>query len=237
MNLAIIDGFLGAGKTLGMSLLSLYFQSQSNCTLYSNYGLAGSKEFTHYEQFLDVAKEPSSIICLDEAHTDLDSRSSTTNVVKYFTHLIFYLRKLRCTLMLSTPSIENLDARVRLIANLYVMVSKDKKYFYYDMYDMQKLRHLKRYKIRQADAFSVAAKAYDTYNIVLPVEFPSEKKEFNEFLPILKKATNDYYSFRQDDSDALGTESPGEELTKFKLETPVFERNVIYLGGVEIEVI
>lgn len=204
MNLGIIDGFLGAGKTLGMTLLSLYFQEQTNmkngfhsCTGYSNYGVKGFKEFTHYRDFLDVARQHSSIICLDEAHSDLDSRNFSTNHVKFFTHLVFYLRKLRTTLFLATPSIDNLDSRVRSIANLYVHVSKDKKYFYYDMFDLQAGRHLRRYKILQDKAFEAAAKAYDTYNMVLPVEFPSDKKLFDEFVRELKVVSEDYYLSRR----------------------------------------
>jgi hypothetical protein len=193
MNLVVIDGYLGAGKTLAMTLLSLYFQELSGCALYSNYGVKGSKEFTHYKDFLRIAEEKSTIVCLDEAHTDLDARNFNTNAVKFFTHLIFYLRKLRCTLMLATPSIENLDSRVRAIANLYIQVQKDKKYFRYYFYDMQSGRFLKKYKIKQQDAFVCASMAYDTYNMVLPVTFPEDRKEFHEFLPILKQKSNEYY--------------------------------------------
>lgn len=204
MNLMIIDGYLGAGKTLGMTLLSLFFQKMletetknySTCTLYSNCGITGSKEFDNYKQFVDVAMQPSSIIALDEAHNDLDSRNFNTNSVKFFTHLVFYLRKIRSTLILATPSIDNLDSRVRAIANIYCMVSKDKKNFYYDMYDMQRLRHLKRYKIPKEIAFQAAALAYDTYNMVLPVEFPQERKEFLQFISELKQVNHDYYAVK-----------------------------------------
>lgn len=200
MNLVIVDGYLGAGKTLAMTLLSLYFQSLSNCALYSNYGVTGAKEFTHYQDFLKIAHESSSLVLLDEAHTDLDARNFNTNSVKFFTHLIFYLRKLRCTLMLATPSIENLDSRVRAIANLYIHVTKNKNYFYYDCFDMQAGKYLKRYRIRQADAFQAAAMAYDTFNMVLPVTFPEDRKEFHSFITELKATSNEFYL----NSDSLG---------------------------------
>lgn len=193
MNLAIIDGYLGAGKTLAMTLLALYFQEMSSCAVYSNYGVIGSKKFDHYEDFLSIAEEDSTIVCLDEAHTDLDSRNFNTNAVKFFTHLIFYLRKLRCTLFLATPSIDNLDSRVRSIANLYIHVSKDKKYFYYDFYDMQSAKYLKQYRIRQVDAFVCANLAYDTFNMVLPVEFPTDRVVYNDFVKVLKEKSNSFY--------------------------------------------
>jgi hypothetical protein len=206
VNLMVIDGYLGSGKTLGMTLLSLFFQEMvkeesagsTSCTLYSNCGIKGSKEFTHYSQFIDVAQQPSSIIALDEAHSDLDARNFATNAVKFFTHLIFYLRKLRCTLIMATPSIENLDSRVRAITNVYCMVSKDTKNFYYDMYDLQKLKHLKRYKIRKEDAFAAASLAYDTYNMVLPVEFPQDRNEFHDFVKALKAMNSDFYAVKGD---------------------------------------
>jgi hypothetical protein len=193
MNVLIIDGYLGAGKTLAMTILADYFRSRSGCALYSNYGIRGSKEFSHYTHFLDVANETSSIITLDEAHTDLDSRNFNTNAVKFFTHLVFYFRKLRTTLFLATPSIDNLDSRVRSICNLYCKVTKDKNYFYYTMYDLQRLKFLKRYKIPQAKAFRLAGTLYDTYNMVLPVEFPTERKEFNEFVKELKQTSEQFY--------------------------------------------
>jgi hypothetical protein len=208
MNLAIIDGYLGAGKTLAMTLLSLYFQEQSGCALYSNYGIKGAKEFSHYEDFLLIADEPSSIVCLDEAHTDLDSRNFNTNAVKFFTHLIFYLRKLRCTLMLATPSIENLDSRVRAIANLYIHVTKNKSYFLYDFYDLQSGKYLKQYRIKQIDAFVCASMAFDTFNMVLPVTFPEDRKEFTSFLSVLKEKSNEFY-LQLDEAERMQTPSAG----------------------------
>lgn len=213
MNLIIIDGVLGAGKTLAMTLLSEYFAGLSGCAVYSNYGIKGSKQFTHYRDFLQIAEEKSTIVNLDEAHTDLDSRNFNTNAVKFFTHLIFYLRKLRCTLMLATPSIENLDSRVRGIANLYIHVDKNRTHFIYDFYDIQSQRFLKRYKIKQADAFICAEMIYDTYNMVLPVTFPDDRKEFNSFVTELKHRSDDYYYLHSSLGEARQTPSVSAEPT------------------------
>jgi hypothetical protein len=201
MNLGIIDGYLGAGKTLAMTLLSLYFQEKSGCALYSNYGIRESKEFNHYEDFLKIADESSSIVCLDEAHTDLSSRDFNTNSVKYFTHLIYYLRKLRCTLLVATPSIDNLDSRVRGIAHLYIHVTKNKTHFLYDFYDLQSGRFLKQYRIKQKHAFICASMAYDTYSMVLPFTFPDDRKQFNEYLVRLKEKSDEFYVHQQEGED------------------------------------
>jgi hypothetical protein len=193
MNIVIIDGYLGAGKTLAMTILAQFFKELSGCATYSNYGVNGAFPFSHYKDFLHVAVQSSSIIMLDEAHSDLDSRNFNTNAVKFFTHLVFYFRKLRTTMFLATPSIENLDSRVRSICNLYCHVTKTKDHFIYELYDMQSMRYLKRYKIARESAYLLASQLYDTYNMVLPVEFPSERNEFNSFVKELKYTSESYY--------------------------------------------
>lgn len=193
MNVVIIDGIMGAGKTLGMTLLTTYFSLKSGCTQYSNYGIRGSKPFTHYRDFIDVAMQPSSVIALDESHTDLDSRNFNTNAVKFFTHLVFYFRKMRTTMFLATPIMETLDNRVRSVCNLYCRCSKDQNYFYYDMYDLQANRFLRRYKIKQELAFEIASQLYDTHNIVTPMEFPSDREEFKSLIHDLKETIDKYY--------------------------------------------
>jgi hypothetical protein len=223
MNLAIIDGFLGAGKTLAMTLLSLYFQELSGCALYSNYAVKGSKEFSHYHDFMSIADESSSILMLDEAHTDLDSRNYNTNAVKYFTHLIFYLRKLRCTIMLATPSIDNIDSRVRGIANLYIHVNKNRTHFIYEFWDIQSGRYLKTYKIRQEDAFICSALAYDTFNMVLPVTFPDDRKEFNSFVIQLKEKSNQFY-LQQVEGEGQRLPAAGTEPVTLDVQT-IYQNN------------
>ena len=54
MNLIMIDGYLGSGKTLGMSLKALQWQQKSGCTLFSNYGLKGSIPFTSFADFKNL---------------------------------------------------------------------------------------------------------------------------------------------------------------------------------------
>jgi hypothetical protein len=216
MNVVIIDGYLGAGKTLGMTILADYFRSLSHCAMYSNYGIRGSKPFSTFDDFLNVATEKSSLICLDEAHTDLDSRSFNTNAVKFFTHMVFYFRKLRTTLFLATPSIDTIDSRVRGICNLYVQVTKDKKYFYYTMYDLQRMKRLKRYKIPQDKAFSLAGTLYDTYNMVLPVEYPADRNSFNELVKKVKIVNEQFHSVGQRPPD-FGQANINRELEAISL--------------------
>lgn len=186
------EGIMGNGKTLGMSILAKYFQEQSGCTLYSNYGLVGSKPFTSFNDFLDVAVQPHSILCLDEVHNDIDSRDFNTNSVKYFSHIAFYLRKLNCTLMMTTPLFENVESRVRGVTNIVIPVQKDKKYYYYPIYDWQSMRFLKTKKIKKELAHNIAGSIFDTNAMVEPLEYPANRDEFKKLLSQLKDTRRDY---------------------------------------------
>lgn len=193
MNFMIFEGFLGSGKTLGASIFAKYYQERSGCVLYSNYGLKDSKPFRSLEDFKEIAKEKSSILVLDEAHMDLDARSFSSNHVKFFTQVSYYLRKLRCTLIMTSPSFSDLDSRIRNITNIYVSVTKDYSSFKYEMYDIQSKKYLKTMKINQADAFRVADRIFDTASMVTPVEIPAKKDDFTEFLNELKIISESYY--------------------------------------------
>ncbi|MGW9441003.1 hypothetical protein [Streptomyces sp. NPDC055607] len=196
MYVMIFDGVMGAGKTLGMSIMAQHFRQKSNCVLYSNYGLKNSLLFNNFQTFTEVAKQRSSIICLDEAHNDIDSRSATTNAAKYFSHMAFYLRKMRTTLFLSSPSIMNLDSRVRGVTQIYCSVEKRKDRFLYHMYDWQSERFLRTYRIMQDKAFGLAPLIYDTHKMVMPMEFPQKKEEFESIIQLLKETNDDYYAIQ-----------------------------------------
>lgn len=188
------DGVMGSGKTLGMSIRANYYKEISHVpvTIYSNYGLKGSKPFTSFEDFIDVCKQQTSIICLDESHIDISSRDFNANSVKFFTTIVFYLRKMRCTLMMTSPLFENVDSRVRGVTNLYTAVSKDKDYFLYETYDVQSMKFLEVKKIRQDKAKLYAQKIFDTNSMVTPLEYPKNREEFNDLLNRLKLANNEF---------------------------------------------
>lgn len=193
INIFVFTGFLGSGKTLGAVLYAKKYQALSGCALYSNIAIEGAKPFTSIEDFKEIAKETSSILLLDEAHMDLDARSFNTNHVKFFSQVSYYLRKLRCTLFITSPSFADLDSRIRGITNILAVVSKSKGYFTYDLYDVQSERYLRRYQMRQNEAFYVASNVYDTYAMVTPVTVPETKGDYKVFLDELKHISEDYY--------------------------------------------
>jgi len=193
MNLIMLDGIMGSGKTLGASLLALDLQQRSNCTLYSNNGLKGSKPFTKLEDFIDVCKQKSSVILLDESHVDIDSRNFNLNSVKYFTSIVFYLRKMRCTILLTSPLFRNIDTRVQDVTHIYIPVQKNKTHYIYPFYDWQTRKFLKEKKIQKEIAHSLGSQIYDTYSIVTPLEYPKDRTEFNQLLNDLKIENERYY--------------------------------------------
>src|SRR5699024_5077379 len=113
----------------------------------------------------------------------------------------FYLRKLRTTFIMTSPLFENLDSRIRSITNMLVVVSKDKKYFYYDMYDVQSNKFLKRKRVRQD--FSFKLNLYDTNGIVSPIVVPDTKKDFDLFLERLKQVSENFYVSKQSEGQAI----------------------------------
>lgn len=187
MHVVIVDGVMGAGKTLCMSILAKRWQAMTGCTLYSNYGLTGSKELTKFSDFIDVARQPSSIVCLDESHMDLSSRDFNANSVKFFTNLVFYLRKLRCTLFLTSPLFENIDSRVRQVTDIWVHAKKTNSHFIYDFYDVQNSHYIKSKKLEREVVSKIATGIYDTYAMVTPLEYPQKRDEYNLIFEDLKK--------------------------------------------------
>lgn len=196
MNLIMFDGVMGAGKTLGMSLKALHWQSKTNCTLFSNYGLKGSIPFTSFEDFKNVAVQPSSIICLDESHIDISNRDFNTNSVKFFVNMVFFLRKLRCTLMMTSPLFENIDSKVRAVTNVYIHVKRSGDYMFYDYYDVQNEKYVKTEMLNLTKISPYLEDVYDTYEMVIPLEYPKTR---DEYLNIFKevKALNKNYMLRQ----------------------------------------
>jgi len=198
MFLWVFQGNLGDGKTFGASVLAHYFQTRASAAgvdvdLYSNYGLKGSRPLDNYKHFYNVAKSPNSIGIMDEAHINLDSRLFSKGSNIYMTQFFFYFRKLHHSMFLTTPSIRNLDSRVRNLTNILVDCRKAGGAFVYHFYDYSGEKLLKRlylpsFKVREL----FACKLYNTDNIIRNVQFPSTERGFDEFLTKVIDARNEY---------------------------------------------
>lgn len=202
----MFQGNLGDGKTFGASVLAHYFKARAKkaackVDLFSNYGLKGSRELKHYSDFYDVARSENSIVLLDEAHINLDSRLFSRGSNIYMTQFFFYLRKLRCSLFMTSPNIRNLDSRVRQLTNILVDCHKRGGGFSYDIYDFSGEKLLKRlYMPPQIAREIFKVGLYDTHAIVRNVTFPSNERAFDDFLDKVVRARDE--AFRGDNQDA-----------------------------------
>ena len=187
MYLFIFDGLMGSGKTLAMSLLASYLEKMHDLVIYSNYSFYGSKEFSSFYDFLDIAKETKPVLLLlDEGHIDLDSGDFSTNAAKYFSHIFFYFRKLNCRLFITTPIFSNINTRFRALCSILVSCSVYSDFFIFNIFDVQRNIFLKQIKIYKKDVFIYSENIYDTNSIVAPIVFPSNKLEFTELLSSIK---------------------------------------------------
>lgn len=200
MYLWVFQGNLGDGKTFGASVLAHYFQSKAKAAgvpvdLYSNYNLKGSKGLDNYKDFYNVARSPNSIGIMDEAHVNLDSRLFSKGSNIYMTQFFFYFRKLHHTMFLCTPSIRNLDSRVRNLTNILVDCRKAGGSFIYNLYDYSGEKLLRRLYLPSVKVKQLfACKLYNTDNIVRNVQFPSTEREFDKFLTEIIVARDEFLS-------------------------------------------
>ena len=197
MELVVFTGNRGVGKTLGMSVYAEYLKRKTGCSVFSNYGLADAYDFYSFSDFKKVCKCGHSLVLLDECHNDIDSMDRSSSV-RYFSHIVFYLRKLNCTLFMTTPIFKNVSSRVRAVTDILVEVSKDNKFFFYDFYDVQRdFKHLKRLRLLKSLAFSLAGEIYDTRGIVTPLIYPEKSSDFISLLDEIKQGILHLNDFRE----------------------------------------
>lgn len=196
----VFEGNLGDGKTFGMSIIAHYYAAKmarrhNAIEIFSNYGLKQSEQLESYKDFYNVAQADGSIICMDEAHTSLDSRLFQKGSNIYLTQLFFYFRKLRASVFLTTPNMKNIDSRIRLLTNILVRCIKYPDGFSYTIWDYQGGRLLSRRFLPMAKAKQIFAMGlYDTNKMLTSIEFPGNERAFKEFLEKLIGINEDYNS-------------------------------------------
>lgn len=208
----LFQGNLGEGKTFGASVLAHYFAARAKklgvpVDLYSNYGLKGARDLMTYKDFFKVARSPNSIVVLDEAHVNLDSRLFGKGANIYMTQFFFYLRKLRCSLFMTTPNIRNLDSRMRMLTNILVVCNKWGGGFRYSFYDLQGERLIRTaYLPRHVAQEIFKCKIYDSHAIVRNIDFPSNERAFDSFLEKIVQIRREAFEEARDREDELISE-------------------------------
>jgi DNA replication protein DnaC len=167
-------GAMGSGKTLSMTYYA-YKYYKSGSTIFANYGLLFPHKDIDYEKIkaLDVEFQ-NSVLCLDEIHVFIDSRSSMSKVNKVVSYLITQSRKRNIILMYSTQHIGQVDLRLRSNTDYFISCKQIEQHR--KLYIVQSLvtwsgAHNKMY----LDASKVF-KLYDTHEIVNPFHDDDGKK-------------------------------------------------------------
>ena len=193
MHHIFFQGGLGAGKTFGMSMLAHYLKEQverqgGKIDLYSNYDLKAATEMLHYTDWYKVAESQGSICCWDEAHMAFSNRKWSKHSQEIATQVMMYTRKMQSVQMYCSPSINNVDSRIRQIVEVLVTMRKVKRGFKFYFYDFQTNEHIRTVFFPEWKAKRVfKLNLYDTHNMVRSFPLPSTEKQSEEFFDRLEE--------------------------------------------------
>lgn len=184
----LIEGGLGAGKTLIASALAQYFRLKAqrdgvDVKLFSNYDLAFSTPFRSAEQWVDVAGAGGSIVIWDEAQTQFDRRTWTRNT--FLTQLFNFTRKMKTVHFFLNPIGNNLDGRILSLVEIFIEVIKfEPRRIVLQLYEYQDKRFgpfgrpIRRLTIPWAKVRALQGLGlYDTNQMLYPFPVPSKAQE------------------------------------------------------------
>lgn len=175
----LLDGDLGSGKSLSAVAMATHWSSVARVPLLSNMTIKGSKKIEQKADWGLIAqcRERGSILLLDEAQSLLDSRTSQTKGQVKFTEALAYLRKMRCLVIFTTPSLDLVDVRVRQRLSLRIYVSRLKDRIVWDIFDPY-TGVFRGSKIIKQDTMKKFYDLYDTYELIPPIELPTDLNDF-----------------------------------------------------------
>lgn len=192
-----IQGPLGSGKTFLMSLLAHHWKLKAEAEgaeikLFSNYHLQDAEQMDHYQDWYQVAEAQGSIVCWDEAQMAFSNRKWSKYGQGVATEIMMYTRKMKSVQIYCSPSINNVDSRIRQIVEVLIDVRKvGKKGFSIRFTDYQTgqfmhsqfLPMFKAKKIFKLDL-------YDTYQMVSGFPLPGTERQGDEFFAELERIHN-----------------------------------------------
>lgn len=193
MHHIFFQGGLGDGKTFGMSLLAHWLKEQverrgGKIDLYSNYDLKDAMEMVHYSDWYKVAESQGSICCWDEAHMAFSNRKWSKHGQEIATQVMMYTRKMQSVQMYCSPSINNVDSRIRQIVEVLVTMRQVKGGFKFYFYDYQINEHIRTVFFPMWKAKKIfKINLYDTHNMVRSFPLPGTEKQSEEFFDRLEE--------------------------------------------------
>lgn len=192
-----VQGPLGAGKTFLMSLLAHHWKEKTELNggrikLFSNYELLDSYPMTHYTDWYKVAEAQGSIVCWDEAQMAFSNRSWSKYGNTLATELLMYTRKMQSVQIYCSPSINNVDSRIRQIVEVLVNVRKiGDKGFSITFTDYQTGEFMHKQFLPMSKAKRIfKLNLYDTFNMVQGLPLPQTEKQGKEFFETLEEIHN-----------------------------------------------
>lgn len=192
-----IQGPLGSGKTFLMSLLAHHWKDKAaqqggTVQLFSNYGLLDSMPMSHYTDWYKVAEAQGSIVCWDEAQMSFSNRKWSRYGSTVATEILMFTRKMMSVQIYCSPSINNVDSRIRQIVEVLINVRKiGDKGFSVMFTDWQTGEFMHKQFIPMWKAKRVfKIGLYDTFNMVQGFPLPSTEKQGSEFFEKLDEIHN-----------------------------------------------
>lgn len=163
--------------------------------LFSNYGLRDSIDMNHYSDLYKVADAQGSICVWDEAQRVFDSRTALKFEQVFSTQLLMYVRKLGSVQIFISPSISNIDSRIRQLTEVLISVRKiGNKGIALDYFDYQAqqsgnrgkflhTRHIPYGRLKKVFNLNL----YDIFSLVKGFPLPTTERIANEFFNELEK--------------------------------------------------
>lgn len=192
-----IQGPLGSGKTFLMSLLAHHWKNKAEALgadvkLFSNYYLADAQQMDHYEDWYDVADAQGSIVCWDEAQMAFSNRKWSKYGQGVATEVMMYTRKMKSVQIYCSPSIHNVDSRIRQIVEVLIDVRKiGKKGFSIRFTDYQTGQFMHSQFLPMFKAKKIfELKLYDTYQMVSGFPLPNTERQGDQFFEELERIHN-----------------------------------------------
>ncbi|MGN4422096.1 zonular occludens toxin domain-containing protein [Bacillus cereus group sp. MYBK249-1] len=188
-----IQAPLGQGKTFLMSLLAHYWKKKvedrgGKIELFSNYELADSKPINHYTDWYEVAEAQGSICCWDETQMAFSNRKWSRHGSTIATEVLMFTRKMKSVQIYCSPSISNVDSRIRQIVEVLIDVRQiPKKGFSIRFTDYQEGTLLNKVFLPMSKAKKFFdLELYDTHQMVKGFPLPQTERESNEFFDKLE---------------------------------------------------
>jgi len=161
-----IQGRMGTGKTLTMTIMAEFLRRALHTQTHANYGLQHSHRLLTLD---DVWKLDGGVLCFDEIWLTLDARRSGGNVG--LTRFINQTRKKKLIVFYTTQHIRQVDVRVRDATDILISCDKRNGVHWLTFIDWQYQTILRSYAIDDVSPFFCL---YDTYEVLQPLEWDTD---------------------------------------------------------------